>query len=110
MGDRPNFLFLLPDQHRADWIGCVTDLPLRTPNIDRLAAEGTRFTRAMTPSPVCSPARACLDTGMDYDRCGTANNNENTPLDKKTYYQALREAGYQVSGVGKFDLHKADLD
>ena len=47
---------------------------------------------------------------MDYDRCGTANNNENTPLDKKTYYQALRVAGYQVAGVGKFDLHKADLD
>jgi arylsulfatase A-like enzyme len=108
--DRPNFLFFLPDQHRADWIGCASDLPLETPNIDRLATEGTRFTRAMTPSPVCSPARACLANGMDYDRCGAASVHENTPLDKPTYYQSLRESGYWVCSVGKLDLHKPDMD
>ena len=107
---QPNFLFLLPDQHRADWIGCASDLPLKTPHIDGLAKQGTRFTHAMTPSPVCSPARACLANGMDYDNCGTANIYENTPLDKPTYYQALRDVGYRVAGVGKFDLHKADMD
>lgn len=111
MDKRPNFLFFLPDQHRADWMGCVSEqLPLRTPHIDRLAGEGTRFTRAMTPSPVCSPARACLANGMDYDRCGTAGVHENTPLDKRTYYQALRDKDYRVAGVGKFDLHKADME
>ena len=107
---RPNFLFLVPDQFRADWLGCASDLPVKTPNIDRLAAEGTRFTRAITPSPLCSPARACLATGMDFEHCGTPTIHDNTPLDKKTYYQALRDAGYHVAGVGKFDLHKADLD
>jgi arylsulfatase len=106
----PNFLFFLPDQHRADWLGCASDLPLNTPNIDHLAARGTHFTRAMTPSPVCSPARACLANGMDYDHCGVASIQENTPLDKPTYYQSLRDTGYQVATVGKLDLHKPDMD
>jgi hypothetical protein len=110
LSTRPNFLFLLSDQHRADWMGCSSELPLKTPTIDRLAAEGTRFTRAITPSPVCSPARACLATGLDYEHCGFASIHENLPLDKPTYYQILREAGYQVTGVGKFDLHKPDMD
>ena len=91
-------------------MGCSSELPLRTPNIDKLAAEGTRFTRAITPSPVCSPARACLATGLDYEHCGVASIHENLPIDKPTYYQSLRKAGYQVTGVGKFDLHKPDMD
>ncbi|MDA1069249.1 MAG: sulfatase-like hydrolase/transferase [Verrucomicrobia bacterium] len=110
MISQPNLLFLLSDQHRADWLGCSSGLPLKTPNIDRLANEGTRFTRAITPSPVCSPARACLATGLDFEHCGVASIHENLPLDKPTYYQSLREAGYQVTGVGKFDLHKPDMD
>lgn len=110
MEKRPNFLFFVPDQFRADWLGCASDLPVKTPNIDRLAAQGTRFTQAMTPSPLCSPARACLATGMDFENCGAPTIYDNTPLKKKTYYQSLRDVGYHVAGVGKFDLHKADLD
>ena len=91
-------------------MGCASDLPVKTPNIDRLAAEGTRFTRAITPSPLCSPARACLATGMGFENCGAPTIYDNLPLDRRTYYQSLRESGYHVSGVGKFDLHKADLD
>lgn len=64
----------------------------------------------MTPSPLCSPARACLANGMNYANCGVVGLNENTPLTKLTYYQKLRGAGYHVAGVGKFDLHKADMD
>jgi arylsulfatase len=106
----PNFLFFLPDQQRADWLGCAGTIPVRTPHIDRLADEGLRFTRAMTPSPVCSPARACLANGMDYDHCGVASIQENTPLTMPTYYQRLRESGYRVASVGKLDLHKPDMD
>lgn len=102
----PNFLFLLPDQHRSDWLGCNPALPLRTPNIDRLCARGTRFTRAFTPSPVCAPARACLASGLRYEQCRVPSNNETYPLDLPTYYQRLREAGYRVCTVGKLDLHK----
>ena len=49
----PNILFLLPDQHRPDWLGTNPDLPLRTPNIDSLAKRGIRFTRAFCASPLC---------------------------------------------------------
>lgn len=110
IGQRPNFLFLFPDQHRRDWFGDNPVLPLRTPNIDRLARRGVRFTRAYTPSPLCSPARACLATGRAYERCGVRNNGQNTPLSLPTYYRYLRDSGYEVAGVGKFDLHKPDMD
>lgn len=106
----PNILFFFPDQHRPDWLGCTPALPLRTPNLDWLCSNGVRFTNAFTPSPLCSPARACLATGRDYRRCGVQNNGQNTPLSLPTYYQYLRDSGYEVAGVGKFDLHKADYD
>lgn len=107
---QPNFLFFFPDQHRPDWLGCNPALPLRTPHLDRLMARGTRFTNAFTPSPLCSPARACLALGQDFVRCEVKENGHNTPTSRPTYYRHLRDAGYNVAGVGKFDLHKADHD
>jgi len=107
---QPNILFLFPDQHRHDWLGCAGNLPLNTPNLDNLAQEGTRFTRCYTPSPICSPARACLATGRRYTRTEVSSNGQNTPVDLPNYYRMLRDGGYQVSGVGKFDLHKPDLN
>lgn len=107
---RPNILFIFPDQFRRDWVGFVSDLPLRTPNIDQLAAQGVYFTRAYSPSPLCAPARACLASGLDYTHCGVRNNEDNFPLNIPTYYQALRTAGYRVASVGKLDLHKDTRD
>jgi len=104
--NKPNILFFLPDQHRPDWLGVNPALPLKTPNLDRLCAAGVRFTRAFTPSPLCAPARACLASGLDYEHCRVPGNRENYPPDLPTYYQRLRDAGYRVCGVGKFDLHK----
>lgn len=49
---RPNILFILPDQWRGAWLGCITDCGLRTPSLDRLAARGMRFSCAYTPSPL----------------------------------------------------------
>ncbi len=86
------------------------ELPLRTPQLDALCASGTRFTRAYCPSPLCAPSRASLASGRAYGRCGVAGNGQDYPLGQPTYYQALRDAGYRVAGVGKFDLHKASLD
>ena len=107
---QPNILFFFPDQHRPDWLGLNPALPLQTPNIDALAAQGTRFTQALCASPLCAPSRATVASGKGYNRCGVVNNGQNYPLDQTTYYQALREAGYRVAGVGKFDLHKPELD
>lgn len=104
---RPNFLFLFPDQQRYDWTGLNRELPLRTPNLDAIARRGVEFTRAIVASPLCAPSRACLASGMEYDRCGVVNNGQDFPLGKATYYQILRDSGYHVMGCGKLDLHKA---
>lgn len=112
---RKNILFLFSDQHRGDWMPYdpeaarslgMDSLPLRMPNIRSLMDRGTTFTRAATNSPLCVPARACLALGEDYERCGAWNNRFCCPLDRPTFYSVLRDGGYQVWGVGKFDLHK----
>lgn len=103
----PNFLFLLPDQHRFDWVGGTPGLPVRTPHLDALVRRGVRFTRALCPSPLCAPSRACLASGREYERCGVPDNRVDYPADQPTYFRLLRDgAGYHVAGVGKFDLHK----
>jgi len=104
---RPNILFLFPDQHRFDWLETNPDLPLRTPNLTRLSERGVRFTNAITPSPLCAPARACLAAGREYERCGVPSNRQDYPISQPTFYAQLRDAGYHVTGCGKFDLHKA---
>jgi len=103
---RPNILFFFPDQHRFDWVGLNPRIPVRTPNLDRLAERGVYFANAICPSPLCGPSRAALASGKEYDRCGVPTNKENYPFDRITFYKLLRESGYHVAGCGKFDLHK----
>ncbi|MGB9606848.1 MAG: sulfatase family protein, partial [Bryobacteraceae bacterium] len=79
-------------------------------NLDALARRGVRFTRVLTPSPLCAPARACLAAGKEYANCRVPNNGYDYPLDRPTFYSALRDRGYAVLGCGKFDLHKKTLD
>ena len=106
---QPNFLLLFPDQLRFDWIG-NPEIPVRTPNLERLRRRGVLFRRAVVPSPLCAPSRACLAAGKEYDRCGVRSNADNYPLPQTTYYSLLRAAGYHVAGCGKFDLHKGTED
>ncbi len=106
----PNFLFLLPDQWRPDWMPGDPSIPVRLPNIAALAARGVRFDRVVCASPLCAPSRACLASGREYRQCGVENNKYDYPLSQKTYYQSLRAAGYHVMACGKVDLHKATLD
>ena len=103
---RPNILFLFPDQHRYDWVGWNSDLPVHMPNLDRLAARGVRFDKVICNSPLCAPSRSTLAQGVNYRRSGTLDNDDNTPLDQPLFYQNLRDAGYRVASVGKVDLHK----
>nr|WP_282554442.1 sulfatase-like hydrolase/transferase [Providencia sp. G1(2023)] len=107
---RPNFLFILPDQHRFDWIGANPNLEVKTPNLDSLIARGTRFQQAFVPSPVCGPSRACLASGREYDRCGVGDNFTVYPTTQATYYEKLRDAGYYVGACGKLDLAKPTFD
>ncbi|MDH3442788.1 MAG: sulfatase-like hydrolase/transferase, partial [Deltaproteobacteria bacterium] len=74
MDKRPNFLFIITDQHRADHLGCYGNLVVRTPNIDGLAARGTRFDRFHTATPICMPNRATLMTGRMPSLHGSRHN------------------------------------
>lgn len=108
--DRVNVLLLFPDQWRPDWTPSNTTLPLKLPNLKQLIEQGTHFTRAITPAPVCAPARACFALGIDYDSCPVKNNGGNLPPDKETFYAKLRTAGYHVMSCGKLDLAKGASD
>ena len=61
---KPNVVFILTDNHGAWTLGCYGNKDIRTPNIDRLAAGGMLFNRAMSSNPVCSPTRATFLTGL----------------------------------------------
>ena len=104
----PNILLVVPDQMRYDWTGKNPAIPVRTPNLDALAARGVDFENCYCASPLCAPSRACLAGGVEYHRCGVPDNSLNYPLDQTTYYSLLRNAGYCVMGCGKFDLHKPE--
>ncbi|CAN5579065.1 choline-sulfatase [soil metagenome] len=106
----PNFLLILTDQHRPDWLGCEGKVPVRTPNVDALAARGTRFTQAHCPSPLCGPSRACLAAGVEYDACGVPNHKVDFDVSRPTYYRLLQAAGYHTAVVGKVDLNKCSGD
>lgn len=118
MEERPNFLFFLSDQHRGDWMPyCpsikkslgVSGLELQMPNIRELMDRGVTFSNAYSPAPVCAPARACLASGRRYRSCRVYQNNVNYDPALPNFYRDLKENGYYVTGVGKFDLNKADL-
>ncbi|MDA3961890.1 MAG: sulfatase-like hydrolase/transferase [Planctomycetota bacterium] len=105
----PNILFLFPDQWRWDWLGChESGIPVRTPNLDALAARGVRFEQCRTNAPVCAPARACLSTGKRIENCGVPSNKEVCDPSRTTVWQLLRQVGYRVATCGKNDLHKGD--
>ena len=81
MSDRPNFLLFITDQHRADHLGCYGNDIVQTPNIDSLAARGTRFDRFYVACPICMPNRATLMTGRMPSLHGVRQNGIPLSLD-----------------------------
>ncbi|MCC2686464.1 MAG: hypothetical protein K0R75_3363 [Paenibacillaceae bacterium] len=105
---KPNILFLMDDQHRFDYLGCMGAGFVRTPNIDSLAERGTLFTHCFTNSPLCVPSRVSLASGLLPSRLGALDNGVYLPPNITTFYQRLRDNGYRVGCVGKLDLGKPD--
>ena len=104
MSTRPNFLFLITDQHRADYLGCYGHPVLRTPHIDSIAARGTQFRKFYVASPVCMPNRASLMTGRMPAVHGVRSNGIPLSQDCVTFVELLRDAGYDTALIGKSHL------
>lgn len=104
MSKRPNFLFIITDQHRADHLGCYGNSVVRTPNIDRLALNGTRFDNFYVATPICMPNRATLMTGRMPSLHGARQNGIPLSLTATTFVDILRAAGYATALIGKCHL------
>ena len=96
-----NVLLFITDQHRADHLGCYGNPIVKTPNIDKFAAESVRFTNAFCTSPMCMPNRATLLTGYYPNVHGVRSNGINLPLDIPIITQTLVKRGYHTINVGK---------
>lgn len=114
---KPNIVFILADDLGYGELGCYGQQKIRTPNIDRLAKEGLRFTQAYTSTPVCAPARCNLMTGKHAGHSeirGNLQAKEKFPQFKEGQYpissecitiaQVFQQAGYATGGYGKWGL------
>lgn len=104
--DRPNIIFFLADDQKADAMGCAGHPIIKTPTMDRLAKEGVRFTNAFVTTSICAASRASILTGL-YERThrftfGTPPISE--PHTDASYPAVLRAAGYRTGFTGKFGV------
>ncbi|MDQ3330927.1 MAG: sulfatase [Planctomycetota bacterium] len=109
---RPNMLIVLTDDQRWDAMGVVQQEQgdaarfrwFETPNLDRLAADGTRFRNAFVVCSLCSPSRAAFLTGRYNHANGIIDNKTPLPADAVTYASLLRESGYTTGYAGKWHM------
>ncbi len=104
MSKRPNFLFIITDQQRADHLGCAGNKIVQTPNIDGIAAKGTRWDRFYVANPICMPNRASIMTGRMCSAHGARHNGIPLSRDHTTFVELLRDAGYRTAMIGKSHL------
>jgi len=106
---KPNFLFILLDDLGYGDFGCYGQKYIQTPNVDRLAREGTRFTDAYAGGAVCAPSRSCLMTGQHTGHTPVRANAGTVPIlpGDITLAEVLKKAGYATGGFGKWGLGDA---
>ncbi|MGA2522060.1 MAG: sulfatase-like hydrolase/transferase, partial [Acidimicrobiales bacterium] len=105
----PNIVLVMSDQHRADMMGCAGDEGMLTPSLDRLAAEGVRFSRVSCQGPLCMPSRASFMTERYVRDHGVYTNWAEIPSDAPTYVWSLRAAGYHTTMLGKAHLYRDEI-
>lgn len=98
---RPNILWLMTDEQRCDSLGCYGSPWARTPHVDRLANEGCVFDSAITPAPVCLPARTSLLSSQYPAQTGVWYNDPECSSTAPYLLTSFREAGYQTASFGK---------
>jgi arylsulfatase A-like enzyme len=103
---KPNFLFIIADDHAGYVLGCDGNRDARTPNLDRLASEGVRFAAHHCNSPVCTPSRQSFLTGQLPHAAGVTVLATPLPVDKPTLAKQFRKAGYQTAVFGKMHFNR----
>jgi len=108
---RPNIVLIMPDQQRADSLGCYGNVFTRTPEVDRMARQGVRFTRAFTTWPVCTPARGTMWSGTYPHRHKLIDNVYGVDDAfatmagvSTTLFDVLKAGGYTTAHFGKWHL------
>ena len=108
---RPNIVLILADDLGYGDLGCYGQKRILTPNIDRLAAEGRRFTQFYAGSTVCAPSRCVLITGLHTGHCYIrGNSNHSLRTSDATVSQLLKQAGYTTGLFGKWGLGQEGTD
>ncbi|MBN1293718.1 MAG: arylsulfatase [Candidatus Latescibacteria bacterium] len=112
---KPNIIFILADDLGYGDLGCYGQKEIQTPNIDRLAAEGMRFTDHYAGSTVCAPSRCCLMTGQHTGHTYIRGNRSVEPMGQEpipaetfTVAEMLKQAGYATGLIGKWGLGGPD--
>jgi arylsulfatase A-like enzyme len=107
---RANIVFILVDDLRFDDVGCNGHPFSKTPHIDRLAAEGLNFVNAFATTPLCSPSRASILTGLHTRAHGIIDNTDRSAASHKlaTFPRRLHDAGYRTAYVGKWHMGNDD--
>lgn len=103
---QPNIVFILIDDLRWDDLSCMGNTVSKTPQIDRIAAEGILFRSAFATSPLCSPSRANILTGLYTHAHGILDNTDRSVASHKlkTFPQELQKAGYETAFLGKWHM------
>src|SRR5690349_19778458 len=101
---RPNVVVILTDDQRWDCLSSAGHPFLKTPHMDRLAAEGVRFANAFVTTSLCSPSRASFLSGLYAHAHGVNNNFTEYPAALPSYASRLKAAGYRTAHIGKWHM------
>lgn len=102
--EQPNIIFILTDDLGINQVGAYGDTPIETPHLDRMAAEGVRFTQAYAGNTVCSPSRVSLFTGRDGRLMANNSNTVQLTAFDQTIAHLLKHAGYDTALFGKWSI------
>jgi hypothetical protein len=103
---KPNIIYLMSDELGYYELSCMGNSNFQTPNIDRLASEGVRFTQALAGAPVCAPTRCVLMTGKHLGHTSVRSNGGSAPMrqEEETIASVLKKAGYATGGLCEFEF------
>jgi len=114
-GKKPNIVYILTDDLAMGDLGCYGQKLIKTPRLDRMAAEGTRFTQCYSGTTVCAPSRSSLMTGLHMGNCPVRANREIKPEGQMplppgtlTVAQVLKDVGYATACMGKWGMGMFD--